>query len=62
MCSAACFTRGFMSGEAKLGDVDPRNDPRYCYLVSDKSLALGGSVLEAILSRPELRPHLWEFN
>jgi xanthine dehydrogenase accessory factor len=44
----------------KIGDVDPRDDPRYCRLVSDKSLAVGGGVLEAILSRPELRAHLWD--
>jgi xanthine dehydrogenase accessory factor len=44
----------------KLGDIDPRDQSRYCFLVSDKALALGGSVLEAILSRPELRPHLCE--
>jgi xanthine dehydrogenase accessory factor len=44
----------------KVGDVDPRDDPRYCTTVSDKSLAIGGGVLEAILSRPELREHLWE--
>jgi len=43
----------------KIGDVDPRDDPRFCTLVSDKSLAIGGGVLEAILSRPELRPYLW---
>jgi xanthine dehydrogenase accessory factor len=43
----------------KIGDVDPRDDHRFCTLVSDKSLAVGGGVLEAILSRPELRPHLW---
>jgi xanthine dehydrogenase accessory factor len=43
----------------KIGDVDPRGDPSYCYLVSDKSLAIGGGVLEAILSRPELRDNLW---
>lgn len=43
----------------KVGDVDPRDDPRYCTLVSDKSLAVGGGVLEAILSRPDLRPFLW---
>jgi xanthine dehydrogenase accessory factor len=43
----------------KIGDLDPRNDPRYCTLVSDKSLAVGGGVLEAILSRSELRPYLW---
>jgi xanthine dehydrogenase accessory factor len=33
----------------KIGDVDARNDPSLCYLVSDKSLAVGGGVLEAIL-------------
>ncbi len=33
----------------KAGDVDPRNDPSYCTLVSDKALAIGGGVLEAIL-------------
>jgi len=44
----------------KIGDVDPRDDPRYCTLVSDKSLAIGGGVLEAILSRTELRPYLWD--
>jgi len=35
----------------KIGDVDPRDDPGLCSLVSDKSLAIGGGVLEAILSR-----------
>lgn len=45
---------------AKIGDVDPRDDPRYCTLVSDKALAIGGAVLEAILSRPDLRCRLWE--
>ena len=44
----------------KVGDLDPRDDPRYCTLISDKSLALGGSVLEAILSQAELREGLWE--
>lgn len=43
----------------KIGDVDPRGDPRYCTLASDKSLAIGGGVLEAILSRPDLRSRLW---
>jgi xanthine dehydrogenase accessory factor len=44
----------------KIGDLDPRADPRFCTLVSDKALAIGGGVLEAILSRPELRPRLWK--
>ena len=34
----------------KIGDVDPRDDPRVCIQVSDKSLAVAGGVLEAILS------------
>jgi xanthine dehydrogenase accessory factor len=43
----------------KIGDVDPRNDVSACYLASDKALAIGGGVLEAILSRPEIRSQLW---
>ncbi len=35
----------------KIGDIDPRNDPSYCALVSDKSLAIGGAILEAMLSQ-----------
>jgi xanthine dehydrogenase accessory factor len=42
----------------KIGDLDPRCDPLLCSLVSDKALAVGGGVLEAILSRDELRMHL----
>jgi xanthine dehydrogenase accessory factor len=38
-----------VSSGMKIGDIDPRNDPAYCKLVSDKSLAIGGGVLEAIL-------------
>lgn len=34
----------------KIGDLDPRIQPEYCYTVSDKSLAIGGGVLEAIMS------------
>jgi xanthine dehydrogenase accessory factor len=43
----------------KIGDLDPRGELSYCYQVSDKSLAIGGGVLEAILSRPGLRNKLW---
>lgn len=39
----------------KVGDLDPRNDPRLCWLVSDKALSVGGGVLEAILSYPLFR-------
>jgi len=44
---------------AKIGDLDPRDDPRFCTQASDKSLAVGGGVLEAILACPELRPYFW---
>ncbi|MDR3577207.1 MAG: selenium-dependent molybdenum cofactor biosynthesis protein YqeB [Anaerolineaceae bacterium] len=43
----------------KIGDVDPRLDANLCYIVSDKALSIGGGVLEAILSRPDLRRMLW---
>jgi xanthine dehydrogenase accessory factor len=43
----------------KIGDVDPRDDPSACFLVSDKSLAIGGGVLEAILTKKEIREKLW---
>lgn len=39
----------------KIGDVDPRGDVRLCWLVSEKALAVGGGVLEAILSWRPLR-------
>ena len=43
----------------KIGDVDERDDPDLCRAVSDKALSIGGGVLEAILSKPELRGQLW---
>lgn len=43
----------------KVGDVDPRDDPSACFLVSDKALAIGGGVLEAILSKEEIRKKLF---
>lgn len=35
----------------KIMDIDPRGDPAHCHSVSDKASAIGGGVLEAILSR-----------
>jgi len=35
----------------KIGDVDPRDDPSACLLVSDKALSVGGGVLEAVLMK-----------
>lgn len=34
----------------KIGDVDPRFDPAACYEISDKALAIGGAVVEAVLT------------
>ena len=34
----------------KIGDIDPRRITKHCWTISDKSLAIGGGVLEAILS------------
>ena len=33
----------------KIGDVDPRGDVAACFTISEKALAIGGGVLEAIL-------------
>ena len=52
---------GILVGEGlKIGDIDPREDDRYVDLVSEKALAIGGGVLEAIFSQPDLRPFLWD--
>jgi xanthine dehydrogenase accessory factor len=45
--------------DMKIGDVDARDDARACYLVSDKSLAIGGAVLEAVLTKREIREQLF---
>ncbi len=34
----------------KVGDIDPRAQPEHCFTISDKSYAIAGGVLEAILS------------
>lgn len=41
----------------KIGNLDPWDDDRVCPLVSDKSIAVGGGVLEAI----SLKIYLSEF-
>ena len=45
----------------KLGDVDARDDPALCRLVSDKALAIGGGVLEAILTNQYRKIHFAPF-
>lgn len=39
-----------VSQGSRIGEIDPRNDPELCGLVSDQGLAIGGAVLEAILA------------
>lgn len=34
----------------KVGDLDPRGVREYCFLISDKARAIGGGVLEAMLT------------
>ena len=41
----------------KSGDVDPRGKAEYCRSVSDKALAVGGGVLEAIMHFSEANHH-----
>ena len=55
-----CTIRGVLGGilpegtpvfrGMKAGDVDPRGKREYCDTVSDKALAVGGGVLEAVLA------------
>ena len=41
----------------KIGDLDPRGMVEHCFTISDKSLAVGGGVLEAILASNVVRLH-----
>lgn len=43
----------------KIGDIDPRGDPRLTRMVSDKALAIGGGVVEAILAWEPFRKTLY---
>ena len=38
-----------VSANTKLADVDPRGEVEHCFTVSDKSWAVGGGALEAVL-------------
>ncbi len=33
----------------KVGDIDPRGDKNYCDTISDKAMAIAGSVIEAVM-------------
>lgn len=47
-----------VSSGMKVGDLDPRSDPSYSFRISDKSLAVAGGVLEALLSQVRIRAAL----
>ena len=57
VCTISGVLRGILPPDTpvhqgmKSGDVDPRARVEHCYTVSDKALALGGGVLEAILQK-----------
>jgi xanthine dehydrogenase accessory factor len=40
----------------KIGDLDPRGQVEHCFTISDKSLAIAGGVVEAILTSDIIRP------
>lgn len=54
-CTIAGVLRGILpdgtpvKAGMKSGDVDPRGDAAACYTASDKAIAIGGGVLQAIL-------------
>jgi len=49
----------FVKFGMKVGDLDPRGDLLLASSVSEKSLAIAGGVLEALLTVPEVRASLW---
>jgi xanthine dehydrogenase accessory factor len=56
VASIAGVLRGLISSQVtvtkgmKIGDIDPRGQRDHCFTISDKSLAVGGGVLEAVFS------------
>lgn len=45
-----------VSAGLKIGDLDPRGEVEHCFTISDKSLAIGGGVLEAVLASQVVKP------
>lgn len=43
------LAEGVVSPGLKIADIDPRADRAACFEISDKSLAVGGGVLEAVM-------------
>ena len=42
----------------KIGDIDPRAKSEHCFSISDKSLAVGGGVLEAVMAAPQVHRYV----
>lgn len=63
-CTIGGILRGLLSDGTpvhagmKAGDVDPRCREDHCHCASDKALAIGGGVLEAILQLTEVLKHV----
>lgn len=38
-----------VTDKMKCGDIDPRAEQSHCFSISDKSRAIGGGALEAVL-------------
>ena len=49
----------YVQAGMKIGDLDPRLDLQLWKLISEKSLAIGGGVLEALLTIEHVRNALW---
>lgn len=52
-----CLEKGM-----KIGDLDPRAKREVCFSISDKSLAVGGGVVEALFSAPQVRRLLEQYH
>lgn len=50
--------RVWTSPGMKIGDLASRICRQTCFTISDKSLAVGGAALEAVLGAEQIRPHL----
>lgn len=48
----------YVEAGLKIGDVDPRAERRHCFTISDKALAVGGGVVEAVLCSEIVRQTL----
>lgn len=67
ICTIGGILRGILPDQTpvfagmKSGDVDPRCEPDHCRCASDKALAVGGGVLEAILWKTGVLKHGTEY-